>query len=61
MVEYENECVDCGLPCYGDACPYRHVPRYYCDECGDEENLYEFDGQELCIKCIENRLTKVNE
>lgn len=61
MVEYENECVDCGLPCYGDACPYRHVPHYYCDECGDEEKLYEFDGQELCIRCIKNRLTEVNE
>lgn len=61
MIEYENECVGCGLPCYGNACPNRNVPHYYCDECGDKEQLYEFDGQELCIRCIKDRLTKVNE
>ena len=61
MVEYEDECVGCGLPCYGNSCPNRNVPHYYCDECGDEEILYEFDGEELCIRCIKGRLTKVNE
>lgn len=60
MKQLENECVDCGLPCLGNSCPNRNVPRFYCDECGDEAQLYDFDGEELCIDCIEKRLDKVN-
>ena len=52
MVEFENECVDCGLPCMGSACPNRKVPHYYCDECGDEAILYEYDGKEYCAHCV---------
>lgn len=62
MVVYENECCDCavpGYPCRGSACPLRHVPHYYCDECGDETELYEYDGEQLCIDCIEKRLEPV--
>ena len=63
MVTYENECCDCavpGYPCIGDSCPNRHVKRYYCDECGyDVEKLYRFDGEELCLDCIEKRLEVV--
>jgi hypothetical protein len=60
MITYEDECVDCGLPCMGRTCPLRNVPHYYCDSCKDEhETVYEFDGEELCIECIEKRLTKV--
>lgn len=59
MVQYENECVDCGLPCIGDACPHRKVPHYYCDKCDEEETLYHFDGRELCISCIEQLLERV--
>lgn len=59
MKQYENECVDCGLPCIGDACPHRKVPHYYCDECDEEETLYYFEGRELCINCIINMLEKV--
>ena len=55
----DNECVNCGLPCLGSGCPYRNVTRYYCDECGDETTLFHFDGEELCIECIESRLEKV--
>lgn len=61
MQKIENDCVDCGLPCLGDACRYRNVTHYYCDECGEEKQLYNFDGEELCIDCIENRLEKVGE
>lgn len=60
MVKYEDECVCCELPCLGNSCPNRNVPRYYCDECGDETQLYEYDGQELCLSCVENHLDKVN-
>ena len=63
MVTYENECCDCavpGYPCLGSSCPNLHVKRYYCDECGDDvEKLYRFDGEELCIDCIEKRLEVV--
>lgn len=63
MVEYENECLGCvslGIGCVGQCCPNRNVPYYYCDECGDSDDLYEFDGEELCIECIKKRLVKVN-
>ena len=60
MKRLENECVDCGLPCLGNSCPNRNVLRFYCDECGDEAQLYDFDGEELCIGCIEKRLDKVD-
>lgn len=63
MIKYEDECVGCsalGLPCYGITCPNRNVPHLYCDECGEEAELYEFDGEELCLDCIEKRLTKVS-
>ena len=52
MVRYENDCVDCGWPCVGSSCPNRNVPHYYCDKCGAEQKLYEFDGQELCAECL---------
>lgn len=60
MLKYENECVGCksvGLPCMGDSCPNRNVPRYYCDECGCEDTLYEFDDKEICCECL---LSKFN-
>ena len=60
MVSVENECVDCGLPCIHESCTYYKVVRYYCDCCNDEvESLYYFDGQELCLDCIEHRLERV--
>ena len=60
MKKIENECCDCGLPCLGSSCPNRNVVRYYCDECGDEnETLYHFDGEELCRYCLLKRFEKV--
>jgi Zn finger protein HypA/HybF involved in hydrogenase expression len=44
----------------GKSCPYYEVERFYCDHCKDEAKLYEFDGKELCIDCIEKRLTVVD-
>lgn len=58
MIEYENDCVDCDLPCFS-SCKYLHYPHYYCDECGEEETLYYFENKELCIKCIQKLLEKV--
>lgn len=60
MKKITNECVDCGLPCLGNSCPHRNVTRYYCDDCCEEqEQIYYYDGEELCIYCIEKRLEKV--
>jgi len=57
MVRYENECVDCGKPCLGTACPNRRVKRLYCDDCGCEaEELFELnDYDELCADCLLKR------
>ena len=61
MVKYENECVSCGLPCLGNACPNRNVPHYYCDECKDEieGDRYEEDGDDLCESCLLKRFRVV--
>lgn len=58
MINYENDCVDCGLPCFS-TCKYKNNPHYYCDDCGEEEVLYYYDGKELCIRCVKKRLEKV--
>lgn len=55
MLKLENECVGCtslGLSCMGSSCPNRDVPRYYCDECGEETTLYYYEGFEWCADCI---------
>ena len=61
MKRIENECVGCPkeLGCLGNSCPNRNVTRYYCDSCNSEDILYEYDGEELCIDCIKERLTIV--
>ena len=56
-----NECVDCGLHCLGNSCPNRNVVRIYCDECGEEvDELYLFEGQELCSHCVLEKLERVD-
>ena len=61
MKRIENECVGCpdGMGCLGVSCPNRNVPRFYCDNCGAEETLYEFEGGEFCIECIKDMLNVV--
>ena len=55
-----NSCCDCGLPCML-FCPLRDDSYIWtCDECGTETQLYEWEGQELCLNCIEQSLEKVN-
>jgi len=61
MVKFESGCVDCGLPCMGDACRYMRVPVCYCDHCGKEvrlDDLVTFDDIDLCRECA---LEYVNE
>jgi hypothetical protein len=61
MKRIVNECVGCPpeIGCFGDSCPNRNVPRYYCDECGDNAPLYEYEGGEYCIECIKKMLDVV--
>jgi len=56
MKQLENHCVDCGLPCMGNTCPYRNVTVYYCDQCGEENAGYKIDGMDLCSSCAESYL-----
>ena len=60
MQRVENDCVGCQLACIGSACPYSNVTHFYCDACEEETTLYEYDGRELCIDCIEKLLTIVD-
>ena len=55
MVTYENQCVDCGLPCLMKGCPYWEVPMVYCDECKDEAE-YRIGGTDYCEKCAKKFL-----
>lgn len=59
MIRIEDDCVDCGLHCLGNSCPYKNVFHFYCDGCGYEEDLYHYDGKQLCINCIVKKLRKV--
>lgn len=55
MIKYEDECVGCPpeLGCYGDACPNRHIPYYYCDRCGEEVDAYfDINNEMICDNCI---------
>ena len=58
MIKYENECVDCGLPCID--CGRKNVKHLYCDKCGDDvEELYNFLGEELCEECLLKTFEKI--
>lgn len=61
MIKIENDCVGpCPMGCLGSSCPKKQVPYKYCDECGDcVDDLYEYDGQELCGNCLLIKYPKV--
>ena len=60
MVEYTNDCIDCGLPCLYDSCPYYKVKHLTCDRCSEEtEELYEVDGEQLCEDCLLKEFPKI--
>jgi hypothetical protein len=63
MKVIENECVGCPkeMGCMGSSCPNLNVPHFYCDDCGEETQLYYYEDKELCIDCIEKSLEKVEE
>ena len=63
MITYENECCGCavpGYPCMGDICPNINVKHLYCDKCkADCEELYDYDGEELCEECLLDSFDKL--
>lgn len=62
MVTYEDECVGCPteMGCWGSSCPNRNVPHLYCDECHDDvEDLYDYNGKELCEECVLSKFKKI--
>lgn len=60
MIKYENDCVDCGLPCLMNGCKYYHVPHLYCDVCGNEEEILYTDGNsQLCRECYLDAAEKI--
>ena len=64
MVRYENGCVGCPpeMGCMGNACPYVNQRILECDECGQEvEELYEYEGRQVCDDCLLVLVPKVRE
>ena len=59
MIVIESDCCDCGLPCMYEACRFYKVVRYYCDKCGEEDTIYNFNGEQLCCDCILEQLEEV--
>lgn len=59
MIEYENWCVDCDIPCIGSACLHsKSVYVTYCDDCDDLANC-KVDGTDLCYGCARDRLIEI--
>lgn len=52
----ENDCVGCET-CVN--CGRGDYTAYCCDECGNEDTLYDFDGYEICADCLLSRFNKV--
>ena len=62
MIKYEDECVGCPteMGCMGNSCQYRNVKHLYCDHCKEDcEELYVFDGEELCEECLLDSFKKI--
>lgn len=55
---------NCAKPCIYGACQYWGMVEMYCDECGaqcDEgEQLYHFEGKQLCGDCVLGSLQTVD-
>lgn len=60
-IMYRNDCVNCPDGCHGCG-RNKDYKVYYCDNCGyeidDDEALYKYKNNELCITCLINELEK---
>lgn len=64
MIRYEDDCRGCATDtylCLGKYCPRRNIKVLECDKCGDDtvEELYRYDGMELCSGCLLDMLEKI--
>ena len=50
MVIKENDCVGCET-CIGCGRKYSYYI-HECDDCGCNEQLYKYNGKELCVDCL---------
>ena len=58
-IYYTTECVDCGFPCMGEACPYYRIMKLRCDCCDHTaDNLYELGEDDICIDCYNEIIKK---
>ena len=63
MKRVVNECCNCSVPSYPctDSCSLREVEHYFCDKCGEDidlDDIYEADGEDLCIDCLKEKFKK---
>lgn len=57
MIREENDCVGCE---HCRFCGARNAKHFYCDKCGEDvEELYDYEGQELCEVCLLEEVPKV--
>jgi len=65
MIRLEDDCVGCPteMGCLGNCCPYKNVPVFVCDNCEseDEEELFVYNGQQLCFKCLLDNFEQVSD
>lgn len=59
MIIYQSECMECGQPCLFEGCSHYSVPHIYCDECGCEEECYDYVDEHLCKDCLLSKFNKV--
>lgn len=64
MIKFIDECVGCPPErgCLGNECPNMNIPVLVCDECGcepDEMYLYDIDGKQICLECLEKHFDKI--
>lgn len=58
MIIKENNCVGCAecIGCGRKRSYYIHV----CDECESDDQLYKYEGKELCAECLLGYFDEVN-
>lgn len=63
MISYENNCVGpCPMGCGG--CTRKHQAVFTCDNCGESvypDELWDYDGFELCEDCLKKMVPKVKD
>ena len=62
MKKTVNLCVNCDARC--NHCGLDRATMWYCDRCREEnepDELYDYDGEELCARCLLKQFKTVAE